>query len=110
MSTTEFNKLKRQFRKNPTINPETGRTISENGNTYKNLVEKYGLPTNHRSPKRTKTAKSPKRSSQRKNDPFVVLSDESILRVLQKLSPENRQIWCQNSAHVNSVCTKNNLL
>lgn len=108
MSTYQFNKLKKQFRQNPTVNPETGRTISKNGSIYNHLVKKYGQPI-QQSPKKSQSVKSPRQSPRRRTDPFAVLSDESILRVLQKLSPENRKIWCDNSPRVNAICKQNNL-
>jgi hypothetical protein len=35
---------KQQFHDNPYINPETGKSITINGSTYKKLVKKYGRP------------------------------------------------------------------
>src|SRR6516164_2889987 len=106
MSQSEYKKLQRQFKTNPSVNPETGRKIDKNGVTYKQLVYKYGSPTK-RSPRVTKSprvarsplaARSPRvtRSPHRQNkgDPFEVLSEESILRVLQKLNTDHRRVWC----------------
>lgn len=131
MSTYET--YKRKFRTNPTINPETNRTIEKNGPTYNMLVKKYGEPIKYRSPskgrveniKANRKAASPRRSPVRKNvptspkkiqspkkmnDPFEVLSEESILRVLYKLDNENQRIWCESSPKVRAVCQKNNLM
>jgi hypothetical protein len=110
---SEFNKFKKQFRQTPTVNPETGRKITKNSNTYNELVKKYGEPIKKKSPrgikKTPRKVRSPVKSPRVKSDPFDVLSDESILRVLQKLSQENRQVWCASSPRVKNVCTKNNL-
>ena len=35
---------KESFRKKPTINPQTGRTIKKNGDVYNKLVKLYGEP------------------------------------------------------------------
>jgi hypothetical protein len=35
---------RKEFLNNPNINPETGRTITINGTTFKKLVKKYGVP------------------------------------------------------------------
>jgi len=111
MSQSEFTKLQKQFKKNPTVNPETGRKIDKNGITYHHLVKKYGSPIKRRSPQRSpRPLKSPRSALQKTTkDPFEVLSEESILRVLQKLNEDNRQLWCSNSQRVKTVCQKYNL-
>jgi hypothetical protein len=114
MSTYET--YKRKFRTNPTINPETNRTIEKNGPTYNMLVKKYGEPIKYRSPskgrveniKANRKAASPRRSPVRKNVPTS--PEESILRVLYKLDNENQRIWCESSPKVRAVCQKNNLM
>jgi hypothetical protein len=108
MSQNEFNKLKNQFRKNPTINPETGRSITKNGDTYKSLVKKYGSP-NRQKRSQQRRVKSPLKSPRLKKDAFDVLSEEAILRVLQKLNPDHRRVWCSSSSKVKAVCEKYNV-
>ncbi len=115
MSTAEY---KRQFRANQSINPETGRSITIGGEKYKELVKKYGKNKSpRRSPlktRKTPTKKSPLRRSPLKTqrspirrtnlyDPFEVLSDESIMRVLSKLSDKNRLLWINSSPKVKAV-------
>ena len=89
---------KRQFKANPTVNPETGRSIKKNSETYKHLTEKYGNP----SPKRRKSPvkKSPRKSPRKSMDPFEVLPEESIRRVLGKLSVEHQLAWANSSPKV----------
>lgn len=123
---------KRQFRANPTVNPETGRSITVNGDTYNKLVEKYGKPTRsspRKSPsKRMSPRKSPSRMSPRKSpmkrmnyesierpqrmsyvrqsqmkDPFEVLPEDSILKVLYKLPEHQRLEWIAASPKVKHV-------
>jgi hypothetical protein len=118
---------KREFRAHPNVNPETGRTIKVNGDTYNQLVEKYGRPTKRsptkrsptkrsptkRSPtKRSPTKRSPKKSPTKRSpisrkDPFAVLSDESILNVLHKLNEDHRMKWVSSSPTVRRVYEMN---
>lgn len=112
---------KREFRAHPNVNPETGRTIKVNGDTYNQLVEKYGRPTKRsptkRSPKKSPTKRSPKKSPTKKSptkrspisrkDPFAVLSDESILNVLHKLNEDYRMKWVSSSPTVRRVYEMN---
>lgn len=129
MSTAAY---KRQFRANPTVNPETGRSITVNGDTYNKLVEKYGKPTKsypRKSPsKRLSPRKSPRSSPVRQRnspmrnemvmrspsrsvyvrqtqmkDPFEVLSEDSILKVLYKLPEHQRLEWIAASPKVKHV-------
>lgn len=124
---------KRQFKADPTINPETGRTITVGGAKYNELVKKYGKTQKKRSQKTLRASRSPKtmarsspgrRSPGRRSplrtaalegarrtrspmrlakDPFEVLSDESIMKVLPKLSPENQLLWANASPKVNAI-------
>lgn len=109
MSAAEY---KRQFRANQSINPETGRSITIGGDKYNELVKKYGKAKSpKKSPVRKSPAKrrsplnrkSPVRMSRSKADLFDVLSDESIARVLHKLSEENRLLWANSSPKVRAV-------
>lgn len=126
-----FSEYKRRFRSQPTINPETNRSIKINSDTYNSLVEKYGLP-NKRSPaKRSPAKRSPVKRSPAKRSPvkqyaakrspsrlvaesrspmkkesvdmFAVLSPESIRNVFNKLSNEHKQAFLDSSAHVRNV-------
>lgn len=116
MSVTSY---KREFKAHPNVNPETGRTIKVNGDTYNQLVEKYGRPTKRspikRSPKKSPTKRSPKKSPVKRTrsplksrkDPFAVLSDESILNVLHKLNEDHRMKWVSSSPTVRRVYEMN---
>lgn len=108
-----FASNKRQFKSNPSINPETGRSIIIGGEKYKELQKKYSSPKRAtRSPKtkspKTRSSpqrsrKSPNRSPRMLKDPFEVLSDESIVKVLHKLSDENRLAWANASPKVRAI-------
>ncbi len=102
-----FAEYKRQFKTNPSVNPETGRKITIGGDKYNKLKNKY-FPEKS-SPKRTTLVKRSPRKSPRKSprltrkDPFEVLPEESIVRVLHNLSEENRLIWANSSAKVRDI-------
>ena len=119
-----FAEYKRQFNANPTVNPETGRTITVGGDKYNQLSRKYGRksPRARRSPagaaRRSPVRRSPTRRTPTKvqrsprtvaspnrlrKDPFEVLSDEAIEKVLYKLSEENRLLWANASPKVRAV-------
>jgi len=118
---------KKNFRANPSVNPETGRSIKVGGETYNQLLKKYGKASPKKSPKKsptkrmsprksvTMTKMSPGRMSQIRmsptrinsirveNDPFEVLSEESILNVLRKLNESHRLVWIASSPKVKRV-------
>jgi hypothetical protein len=102
---------KRNFKSNPSVNPETGRSIKVGGDTYNKLVDKYGKPSPKKSPR--KTQKSPKKSPQRSprmsmmKDPFEVLPEESILKVLNKLNEYQRMEWANASQKVRRIYQMN---
>lgn len=117
---SSFAENKRRFRSQPTINPETDRSIKVNSKTYNLLVDKYGLPTKRSPAKRSPTKKSPVKRSPFKRSPsrlagsrspvnkesvdmFAVLSPESIRNVFNKLSNEHKQAFLDSSAHVRRV-------
>jgi hypothetical protein len=113
---------KRRFLSKPTVNPETGRRITRNSDTQKNLIQKYGNPYKtiktptkkspgkratrspaRRSPSRTTAKSSPNRSPRSTNDMFAVLSPESIRTVYYKLTPDHQRAFLASSAHVRQV-------
>lgn len=44
-----------------------------------------------------------------KPDPFVILSENKIIRVLERLSVKNRLEWIDNSAYVREIANKHNI-
>lgn len=109
MSTASYRK---KFRENPSVNPETGRSIVVGGDTYNKLVDKYGSRKSpvRKSPVRKSPARSPRKSPMRQStmkDPFEVLSEESILKVLNKLNENHRLAWVNSSPKVRRVYEMN---
>lgn len=115
MSTASYRK---KFRENPSVNPETGRSIVVGGETYNKLVDKYGSSRKspvRKSPVRKSPARSPRKSPMRVSvresvmmkDPFEVLSEESILKVLNKLNENHRLAWVNSSPKVRRVYEMN---
>lgn len=170
-----FAENQRLFRSNPSINPETNRPIKPGTLKHEQLVTKYGLsgqrksPTTRRSPKTrksptktttikttrsprgittTRTTRSPRgittvrttrsrsqspsrsvsrsispvrrttvrninrsRSPNRKiRDDFEVLSEQSVLNVLNKLSPDHRREWINASPYVRGIAARHNIM
>ncbi len=116
-----FASYKREFQSNPSVNPETGRSITIGGDKYNALFKKYGKGAKRspvrKSPPRgrqVKMAPSPKsqrspRSPRLEKDPFEVLSDQSIMNVLTKLTEENRIAWARASPKVRAIYQRMNI-
>ena len=122
-----FAAYKRQFKADQSVNPETGRSITMGGEKYKELAKKYGVKSpakaaNATAKAATKAATKAKRSPAKRSprspvrnvrstlkDPFEVLSDESIMKVLHKLSDENRLLWANASPKVRAVYSRMNM-
>ena len=125
-----FAAYKRQFKADQSVNPETGRSITMGGEKYKELAKKYGVKSpakaanatakaaNATAKAATKAKRSPAKRSPRSpvrnvrstlKDPFEVLSDESIMKVLHKLSDENRLLWANASPKVRAVYSRMNM-
>ncbi len=112
MSTASYRK---KFRENPSVNPETGRSITVGGDTYNKLVDKYGStksPVRKSPARKSPVKKSPARLSRKSpmrqmKDPFEVLPEESILKVLHKLNENHRLAWINSSPKVRRVYEMN---
>ena len=127
-----FAAYKRQFKADQSVNPETGRSITIGGEKYKELAKKYGVKSPAKAKRASPAKQAPAPRSPRAaqsvakavatrgrspvrnirstlKDPFEVLSDESIMKVLHKLSDENRLLWANASPKVRSIYNKMNM-
>lgn len=86
--TLTFNQKKQMFHEDQTINPETGRKIEINKDTYNKLVILYQYPTQIQSPKKSKnnqSIQSPKKSSNDFNNPYNLIPKDVLPQIFNQI-------------------------